>query len=145
MKKLLGFLFIAGLVSMTSCQKYEEGGVVKKAEKTLVKEWAMERAFKNSSSVEVVNANTQIGEVTENWYFYEDGTCKTEDGTSTLNGTWSLSDDSKSLTVNINSPSSKASTEVYEILKLTKGSDGELIWQQTIGSDEYRYELRSSL
>jgi hypothetical protein len=144
MKKLLGGLFVVGLV-LTSCKKYEEGGLVKSAEKILVKEWAMEKAFKNGSNVEVVNANMQIGEVTENWIFKEDGTCKTEDGNSTLSGTWTLSDDSKSLTVVISSPSNKASAETYQILKMTKGSDGQMIWEQTIGDDNYRYELRSSL
>ena len=145
MKKLLGIFFIAGLVSMPSCQKYEEGGLVKKAEKTLTKEWAMERAYKNGPKVEVVNANPQIGEVTENWIFKDDGTCTTEDGSSTLSGTWTLSNDSENLTVSINSPSNKASTQTYKILKLTKGSDGEMIWEQVIGTDNYRYELRSSL
>ena len=105
----------------------------------------MERAQKNGSSVEVVNANPQIGEVTENWIFKNYGACLTEDGSSTLTGTWSLSDNSKSLTVEITSPNSKASIQTYEIIKLTKGSDGEMVWMQMIGSDEYRYELRSSL
>lgn len=138
-------LLFGSLLIFSSCKKYDEGGPIRKAEKNLTKEWAMERGEKNGSSVEVVKANPQIGEVTENWIFNDDGTCKTEDGSSTLTGTWSLSDNSIELTVVITSPSSKASTQTYEILKLTKGSDGEMVWKQLIGSDEYRYELRSSL
>ena len=144
MKKVFGLLALSAVVLLGSCTKYDEGGPVNKAEKNLTKEWAMERAFKNGNSVEVVNANPQIGEVTENWKFNNDGTCRTEDGEHTLTGTWVLSDDSKFVTVDITAPASKASTETYEIVKLTKGSDGELIWKQTIGSDEYRYEMRSS-
>jgi len=64
-----------------------------------------------------------------------------EDGSSTLTGTWPLSDDALSLTVDITSPASKASTQTYEIIKLTKGSDGEMIWGHVIGFDEYRYEI----
>ena len=144
MKKVIGMLALSAAVLLGSCAKYDEGGSVNNADKKLTKEWAMERAFKNGNSVEVVNANPQIGEVTENWKFNDDGTCKTEDGESTLRGTWSLSNDSKSLTVIIPPPAAKASTQTYEIVKMTKGTDGELIWKQTIGSDEYRYEMRSS-
>jgi hypothetical protein len=144
MKKLIGLLFLGSVLIFPSCKKFEEGGKIKKAEENLVKEWAMERAYKNGNSVEVVNANPQIGEVTENWIFREDGTCTTEDGNSTLTGTWALSSNSEVLTVEITSPSSKASTQSYTIMKLTKGSDGELIWEHSIGSDNYRYEMRSS-
>lgn len=145
--KKVNFLFAAlliGAAALTSCSKYDEGGLVKRAEKNLTTEWAMEKAFRNGNKVEVVNANPQIGEVTEIWKFNEDGSCRTEDGESTLTGTWELSSDSKSLTVNIDSPANKASTQTYNILKLTKGSDGQMIWSHTIGSDDYRYELRSS-
>ncbi|XOV67877.1 MAG: hypothetical protein ACFHU9_01640 [Fluviicola sp.] len=144
MKKVIGLLVLSTVVLLGACSKYDEGGSVNKAEKNLTKEWSMERAFKNGNSVEVVNANPQIGEVTEDWKFNKDGTCRTEDGEHTLKGTWALSSDSKSVTVIITTPASKASTETYEIVKLTKGSDGELIWKQTIGTDEYRYEMRSS-
>lgn len=144
MRKVFGMLALSAVVLLGSCAKYDEGGSVNKAEKNLTKEWAMERAFKNGNSVEVVNANPQIGEVTENWKFNDDGSCRTEDGEHTLTGTWTLSGDSKSLTVVITAPASKASTQTYEIVKLTKGSDGELILKQTIGSDDYRYEMRSS-
>ncbi len=136
---------LGSVLVFSSCKKYDDGGMIKNAERNLTKEWSMERAYKNGNSVEVVNANSQIGEVTENWYFNDNGTCRTEDGTSTLSGTWELSSDSKSLTVSINSPSSKASTQTYNIIKLTRGSDGEMIWEHNIGSDLYRYELRSSL
>ncbi|XOV67551.1 MAG: hypothetical protein ACFHU9_18205 [Fluviicola sp.] len=144
MKKVFGILALSTVVLLGSCAKYDEGGSVNNAEKKLTKEWAMERAFKNGNSVEVVNVNPQIGEVTEIWRFNSDGTCRTEDGEHTLTGSWTLSSDSKSLTVVITAPASKASTQTYDIVKLTKGSDGELIWKQTIGSDEYRYEMRSS-
>lgn len=143
-RMILAVVLSAGL-TMTSCEKFEEGGKVKSAQDVITKEWAMERASKNGSNVEVVNANPQIGEVTENWVFNDDGTCSTEDGNSTLTGTWSLSSDSKVLDVEITSPANKASSQSYTIMKLTKGSDGQMIWEQSIGSDAYRYELRSSL
>jgi hypothetical protein len=141
---LVAFAVISSII-VTSCKKYDEGGLLKNSEDVLTKEWSMEKAFKNGASKEVISANPQIGEVTENWTFNDNGNCSTEDGNSTLTGTWTLSNDSKSLTVDITSPTSKASTQTYSIIKMTKGSDGQMIWEHTIGSDEYRYELRSSL
>ena len=143
MKKLLILVIVAA--SVISCSKeFEEGGSIKNAEEVLTKEWSMEKAFKNGSLKKVISANPQIGEVTEDWKFNVDGTCTTEDGNSTLSGTWALSDDGLNLTVTITTPTSKASVQTYSIVKLTEGTDGQMIWEQIIDADEYRYELRSS-
>ena len=143
MKNRLGLLIIV-LLSVSCAKEYEEGGKVKNAQEIIAKEWSMEKAYKNGSFKEVINANPQIGEVEEDWKFKDDATCSTEDGNNALKGTWMLSKDGFLLTVTITSPVDKSSVQEYHILKMTAGSDGEMIWEQTIDGDSYRYELRSS-
>ncbi len=139
----LASIFISS-AAITSCKKYEEGGPVKKADKIIVKEWARERAYKDGSPVEEVQENPQIGEVTENMIFNDNGNYKSENGTVALSGTWSLENKNKQLKIVISSPNDKASTYTYDIIKLTDGSDGELIFEHTLDGKLYRYECRSS-
>ena len=134
-------MFISTVLFITSCKKYEEGGPVKKADKNLLGEWDMEKAFKNGSSVSKVNENPQIGEVTEDWWFFENSDVATEDGNETLIGSWQLTNGDKSIKVTISKPSSKTSTYTYEILQLDKEN---MVWEQELNGDLYRYEFKLS-
>jgi len=41
MKKIFCLLLLGGLLTVTSCKKYEEGGAVRQADEVIAKEWAM--------------------------------------------------------------------------------------------------------
>ncbi len=125
----------------TGCKKYSQGGPVGKAEKNLKGEWDLEKAFKNGSAVTNVTANPQIGEVTEDWWFLKNNDVATEDGNSTLTGSWQLVNNNKSIQITIAKPSSKASTEVYEIKQLDKNN---MAWEHQLNGDTYRYEFKLS-
>ena len=142
--KLSTLAFTVVILFTTSCKKYDEGGPVRKAEDVIPKEWSMERAYKNGSSVEEVTDNAQIGEVTEDMTFKSDGTMTREKSTGKLSGTWKLTDNDKKIEITITSPSANASTITYDIMKLTDGSDGEFIWEHNYNGNQYRYESRSS-
>jgi hypothetical protein len=141
---LMSLIICLLFVLPTSCKKYEEGGKIRKAEEVLTKEWSREKGYKNGSPVSVVPENPQIGEVTENMYFLDGGNYRSEDGNVTLNGTWKLVNKNKQVEITITSPSSKASTYTYDILKLTEGTDGEFIFEHTLNGNTYKYMCRSS-
>lgn len=142
-KKVLPFFIL--IVLFAACRKYDEGGPVRKADDVLVKEWSRERGFKNGASVSQVSENPQIGEITENMIFNTDGSYRSENGTTSLSGTWKLTDRKKKVEITITSPSANASTISYDIIKLTDGSDGQFIFEHVFNGNRYRYESRSSL
>lgn len=142
-KFFMGTMLI-GAFLIVGCRKYDEGGPVRKADKTLVKEWSREKGFKGGTAVTQVPENPQIGEITENMIFSKDGTYRSENGTVAISGTWKLVKRDKQVEITITSPSANASTYTYDIIKLTDGSDGQLFLEHTLNGILYRYEARSS-
>lgn len=147
MKTKFKFLAGAALICsflITGCKKYDEGGRIRKADKALVKEWSREKGFKNGSAVEKVPENVQIGEITEDMIFSSDGTYRSENGSVAMSGTWKLVNKDKQVEITITSPSNLASTYIYDIVKLTEGSDGQFFFEHDLNGNKYRYECRSS-
>lgn len=137
------FIFPISLLLLhviTSCKKYDEGGKINHAEKNIIHEWHMERAWVDESETSYVAENPQIHEVTEDWVFYEDGTCKKDHDSDALFGTWKLKDKNTVLEINMASILYK-----YEIRKLTPGSDGEMVWEHSLGNNRYKFILTSLL
>lgn len=140
-KTILPFLFlIAVLFLFPACKKYDEGGKLKRSEHNISHGWHMEKAWKNESTVEYINDNPQITEVTEDWLFNEDGTCTTDGPNDTYHGTWSFVNSREGIEINM-----VGSVVRYEIKKLTSGTDGEMIWEYSMNGNHYRFLFTSLL
>lgn len=128
-------------ICITSCESFQEENPLITAETDLLGEWDMEKAFKNGRSVETVFENPQIGEVTEDWWFFKNNDVATEDGNRTLIGSWQLTDNNNSIIISISTPASKVSTYTYDILELDRL---DMVWEHKLNGDLYRYEFKLS-
>lgn len=137
----IAVLLTAGFVS--GCKKGAEDPAIslRSRKARIVGEWDMTKGLKNGEPKEVIIENPQIGEVTEDWVFYEDGTVLTEDGTSELTGTWEFASNKEAITVTLHNTTAGTSIQSYDLVRL---ANKEMVWEQTIGTDKFRYELEFS-
>ncbi len=149
LQKFLAVLILGILFLSTSCKKeiaqFPQGGIIDQAPTVVLKEWSMEKALKNGISLMSVPENPQINEVTEDMTFRNDGTFSRSNRTIMLSGTWALINSNAQLECTITNPSANASKIIYNIVKLTSGTDGQFIWEHDYNGAKYRYESRSSL
>jgi hypothetical protein len=145
----ISLMSIVALLFFASCKKdvtdYPQGGAIAQAPVYVLKEWSMEKAFKNGTLVTSVPENPQINEVTEDMTFKNDGTFIRSNGTVQLSGTWELINNNSQIRITVTTPSENASVMTYNILKLTSGTDGQFFWEHTHNGSKYRYESRASL
>ncbi len=128
-------------ICISSCESLEEENSIRNAEQDILGEWDMEKAFKNGRTVGTVFENPQIGEITEDWWFFKNYDVATEDGNHTLIGAWLLTNDGKSITISISKPASKSSAHTYDMVKLDQL---DMIWEHELNGDLYRYEFKLS-
>lgn len=134
-------MFILTSICITGCESFEEENLLREAETDILGEWDMEKAFKNGQSVGTVYENPQIGEITEDWWFFKNFDVATEDGNRTLIGSWQLTNDGRSIVISISKPASKVSTYTYDILQLDQL---DMVWEHELNGDSYRYEFKLS-
>lgn len=145
MKKisLVTVLFISVVLNV-SCKKFDQGGIISKADKNIVEQWSLSSYFRNESDE---SAALQISGYTEK--YMEDGTCSrtynmTDGKLREESGTWKSNDGMK--TVNVSGFSSlelsktlgTVSSSAYTIVRLTKS---EFWYRYQNGSDTHEFHF----
>lgn len=147
MKKTISSLLILGLAVtfMTGCQKYDEGGLVSKAEKRLTaQEWKMDKYMRNGNDE---TSQLLISNFTES--FTESGTLSRsytdKDGDPfSETGTWTFDNDKQQInltgvgSIELTDETSTVSSSDYNIVKLTKE---ELWYSYENGGDSHEFHL----
>ncbi|MCH8902947.1 MAG: hypothetical protein IIA45_03415 [Bacteroidetes bacterium] len=139
-------LFLLILVgALAGCKKeyFEEGGLVKEAEENIPGTWLMSSALKDGVATSTVYENVQVGKVSSDWIFTENGSVSTNDGTQGLAGTWGIVSDGKGLQINIVSPNSAKSVYTYDIIKLSRDVTGQMVLGHDLNGSTYRYTLNT--
>jgi len=127
MRKLLFVLSIVLTATMMSCSKYEEGGLVSRAEKSLTENpWNLSQYLRNGDDEtdqllisNFIETFSESGEITRS-YVDTDGDNFNE------SGTWSFDNDKKQVnitgvsSVELTDETSTVSTSDYNVIKLTK-------------------------
>jgi len=132
------------MISFVACNKYDEGGLVKNAEKKLKKSWKLETYFLDANdATSTVLIQNYIEEYKENGdyvrsYIDKDGAAFSE------TGTWSFDADKESIRINgvssleLSDANSTVSTSDYQIVKLKKK---ELWYNYTNGGNLHEFHL----
>lgn len=147
MKRTLNGLLILGLVAsfMTGCKKYDEGGLIGKADKRLTANtWKLEKYLRNgndeTSSLLISNFTEQFqdgGTLIRN-YIDKDGDPFSE------TGSWQFDNDKQQVnlkgvsSIELTDQTSTVSTSDYNILKLKKE---ELWYYYDNGGDRHEFHL----
>ena len=146
-KRTLNGLLILGLVAVftAGCNKYDEGGLVKKADKRLtVNSWQLEKYLRNgndeTTSLLISNFQEQFqegGALIRN-YIGKDGSPFSE------TGIWQFDNDKQQIkisgvsSVELTDETSTVSSSDYNILKLKKG---ELWYYFDNGGDRHEFHF----
>lgn len=146
MRKINGALLIGMVIMLaTACEKYDEGGLVSKADKRLTENgWRLESYFRNgndeTSSLLISGFEETFidgGELTRS-YVNKDGDPFSE------NGSWAFDNEKQQInitgvgSIDLTDESTTVSTSDYNIVKLTKD---ELWYVYENGSDMHEFHL----
>ena len=147
MNKTIGGLLILGLavIFMTGCKKYDEGGLIGKADKRLTANtWKLEKYLRNgndeTSSLLISNFTEQFqdGGTLIRSYTDKDGDAFSE------TGSWQFDNDKQQInltgvgSIELTNQTSTVSTSDYNIIKLKKK---ELWYSYDNGGDSHEFHL----
>lgn len=143
---LKGLLIVfIGALFFTGCKKYDEGGLISKAEKRLTANaWKLDKYLRNGNDE---TSLLLIGNLTES--FSEDGTFVrdyTDQDSDAVNetGVWSFDDDKQQInltgvgSIELTEETSTVSTSDYNIIKLKKD---ELWYSYENGGDSHEFHF----
>lgn len=147
-KKLNLFALIAlaiTLIGISGCEKYEEGGVVRKGDDKIISTWKLQSYhFNGTDETSLIYISNYSEQYAENGTYTRIYTDKNGD-VDNESGTWSLSDDNKEVQISgvssINDFSDKTnsvSSSKFIILKLT---DSEYWYSFINGSDKHEFHF----
>lgn len=145
MKKTL-YLLLSMSILLIGCQKFEDGGYVRKTEKNLVKTWSLSEYLVNgvdkTSSIKIKNYSESYddsGNYTRN---YIDHKNEQEDE----KGSWKFEKENKRLSISgvssiyITDETGTISSSYFNILKL---DDNEFWYSYENGSEIHEFHLKS--
>lgn len=148
-KTLSGLLFVIFVVAVTTgCEKYEEGGLMSKAEKSLTANaWKLNNYYRNGTDE---TSLLLIGNFTES--FAEDGTLTRnyidmDEALFSEDGIWQFDNDKQQInltgvgSIELTEETSTVSSSDYNILKL---KDGELWYFYENGGDHHEFHFVSN-
>lgn len=132
------------LLSMNSCEKYEDGGTKRKADDNLVGDWSLQSYYLNGAEMTSSLIITNYKET-----YSEDGTygrsfTDSSGDLKTASGTWSLESDNALIKISgpgsfeLSNEYSSVSASEYTLLKLTKDE----LWYEFInGGATHEFHL----
>lgn len=119
-------VIMIGSLGIISCKKYEEGGVIAKAEKNIVGTWKFESYFRNGNNetnlMVISNYQETYSEGGKLSRTYTDSDQESDNDT----GSWELTSDGAEVkiqgvgSIDVTEEVSSISSPIYTILKLTK-------------------------
>ena len=143
-KSISKILLIAMVAVFTGCSKFEEGGLVKKADENIPGTWTLSQYQRNgvdeTDSIQVSNFTETYS---ENGAFLR--SYNHTGGTETEDGTWSINDDNEDIHLsdvssinNFSTHHSTLSTSAVHVLKLT---EDELWYTFDNGGDTHEFHF----
>lgn len=147
MRKKIGGIVVIGLLIIftSSCKKYEEGGLISKAEKRLTSTtWKLKKYIRNGNDETSALLITNYTEV-----YNDNGSLKrsfidADNENESQSGTWTLIDDNANLkidgvgSIEMTSQSGTVSSSEYVILRLVKD---EFWYSFDNGGDTHEFRL----
>ncbi len=144
--KFLILIVLAGLfaISLNSCKKYDEGGLVRKTEKNLKKSWTISKYLRNTSDETSILLIKNYQETYADNGSYSRSYLDKKGDQKSETGTWEFEKDQKKLTISgvgsieITEQTGTVSSSYYNILKL----DADEFWYYyTNGGDRHEFHL----
>ena len=144
--KLLPTLILAGLFAMTinSCKKYDEGGLISKTEKNLKQTWTLQKYLRNGTDETSLLYIKNYEETYSGSDSYSRTYIDKDNNNVSENGTWKFDKEQKKLNISgvssmeITDKTGTVSSSYYNILKLDKS---EFWYYYTNGSDRHEFHL----
>lgn len=148
MRKLLGLLLFVLSITLTSCEKFENGGKVSALNKNLISNpWNFSQYLRNSQDESSTVVFSNLSETYTESGVYTRSYTDEEDEVENETATWEFDKENMRLLVSgqssikINDEVNTVSSSYYEIVKLTST---EFWYKYTNGGDEHEFHFTSS-
>lgn len=144
--KPLRTIFLAGLFALTinSCKKYDEGGLISKTEKNLEQTWALQKYLRNGTDETSLLYIKNYEEIYSGSDSYSRTYINKDNITVSENGTWKFDKEQKKINISgvgsmeITDKTGTVSSSYYNILKLDKN---EFWYYFTNGGSRHEFHL----
>lgn len=148
MKSIKSFItfFLAGLFAITinSCKKYDEGGLISKTEENLKQTWILQKYLRNGADETSLLFIKDYEETYSGSDTYSRTYIDYDNKNVSENGTWKFDKEQKELNISgvssmeITENTGSVSSSYYSIIKLNKS---EFWYFYTNGSDRHEFHM----